>query len=77
MLAALKLGQVMKLFTGGNAVVWPERYRQVGYYYEEEQDVFKLKPRGSPNKYVGTHVSGGGGTTSGREEGVGGGRDVT
>ena len=46
MLAALKLGQVRKLFTGGNAVVWPERYRQVGYYYEEEKDVFKLKPRG-------------------------------
>ena len=46
MLAALKQGQVRKLFTGGNAVVWPKRYRQVGYYYEVENDVFKLKPRG-------------------------------
>ena len=27
-------------------VVWPERYRQVGYSNEEEKDVFKLKPRG-------------------------------
>ena len=27
-------------------MVWPERYRQVGYYYEKEKDVFKLKPRG-------------------------------
>ena len=26
--------------------MWPERYRQVGYYYEVEKDVFKLKPRG-------------------------------
>ena len=32
--AALKQGTVKKLFTGGNAVVWSERYRQVGYYYE-------------------------------------------
>ena len=43
--AALKLGTVRRLFTGGNEVVWPERYRQVGYYYEVEKDVFKLKPR--------------------------------
>ena len=46
MLAALKQGHVRGLFTGGNAVVWPERYRQVGYYYEVEKDVFKLKPSG-------------------------------
>ena len=46
MLAAFKQGQVRRLFTGGNAVVWPEMYRQVGYYYEAEKDVFKLKPRG-------------------------------
>ena len=46
MLAALRQGQVRRIFTGGNAVVWPERYRQVGYYYEVEKDVFKLKPRG-------------------------------
>ena len=46
MYAALKQGTVRRLFTGGNAVVWPERYRQVGYYYEVEKDVFKLKPRG-------------------------------
>ena len=46
MMAALKLGQVRRLFTGGNAVVWPERYRQVGYYYEVEKDVLKLKPMG-------------------------------
>ena len=45
MLAALKQGQVRRLFTGGNAVVWPERYRQVGYYYEDEKNVFQLKPR--------------------------------
>ena len=46
MLAALKRGQVRRLFTGGNAVVWPERYRQVGYYYDVEKDVYKLKPKG-------------------------------
>ena len=46
MLAALKQDQVRRLFTGGNAVAWPERYRQVGYYYELEKDVCKLKPRG-------------------------------
>jgi len=46
MMAALKQGQVRRLFTGGNAVVWPERYRQVGYYYEVEKDVYKLKPKG-------------------------------
>ena len=27
--AALKLGTVRRLFTGGTEVVWPERYRQV------------------------------------------------
>ena len=27
-------------------MVWPERYRQVGYYYEVEKDVFKMKPMG-------------------------------
>ena len=46
MYAALKQGTVRRLFTGGNAAVWPERYRQVGYYYEVENDVLKLKPRG-------------------------------
>ena len=34
MYVALKQGTVRRLFTGGNAVVWPERYRQVGYCYE-------------------------------------------
>ena len=42
--AALKQGTVRRLFTGGNAVVWPERYRQVGYYYGVEKEVLKLKP---------------------------------
>ena len=32
--AALKQGTVRKIFTGGNAVVWPERFCKVGYYYE-------------------------------------------
>ena len=27
-------------------MVWPERYRQVGYYYELEKEVLKLKPKG-------------------------------
>ena len=27
-------------------MVWPERYRQAGYYYEVEKDVFMLKPSG-------------------------------
>ena len=40
MRAALRQGQVRRIFTGWNAVVWPERYRQVGYYYEVEKDVF-------------------------------------
>ena len=43
--AALKMWMVRRIFTGGNEVVWPERYHQVGYYYEVEKDVFKLKPR--------------------------------
>ena len=43
--AALNQGTVRRLFTGGNAVVWPERYRQVGYYYEVEKEVLKLKLR--------------------------------
>ena len=46
MLAALNHGQLRRLFTGGNAVVMSERYRQVGYYYEVEKDVCKLKPKG-------------------------------
>ena len=33
MYAALKLGTVRKICTGGNAVVWPEKFRKVGYYY--------------------------------------------
>ena len=45
MLAALKQGTVRRPFTGGNAVVRQESYRQVGYYYEGEKEVFKLKPR--------------------------------
>ena len=45
MYAALKQGTVRRLFTGGNAMVWPERYRQVGYYYELEKEVLKLKPK--------------------------------
>ena len=44
--AALKQGIVRRLFTRGNAVVWPERYRQVWYYYEVDKAVFKLKPLG-------------------------------
>ena len=44
--AALKRGTMRKIFTGGNAVVWPERYHQVGYYYEVEKEVFKLTTRG-------------------------------
>ena len=44
--AALKQWTVRKIFTGGNAVVWPERFRKVGYYYEMENEVFKLKPQG-------------------------------
>ena len=46
MYAALTQGTVMMIFTGGNAEVWPERYRKVGYYYEMENEVFKLKPQG-------------------------------
>ena len=29
-------------------MVWPERFRKVGYYYEMEKEVFKLKPQGRP-----------------------------
>ena len=46
MYAALKQATVRKIFTGGNAVVWPERFCKVGYYYEMEKEVFKLKPQG-------------------------------
>ena len=42
--AALKRGTVRKIFTGGNAVVWPEMFRKVGYCYEMEKDILKLKP---------------------------------
>ena len=45
MYAALKQETVRKIFTGGNAVVWPERFCKVGYYYEMEKEVFKLKPQ--------------------------------
>ena len=41
-------GSVRRIFTGVNAVVWPERFRKVGYYYEMEKEVFKLKPQGRP-----------------------------
>ena len=33
MFDVLKYGSVRRIFTGGNAVVWPERFRKVGYYY--------------------------------------------
>ena len=45
MYAALKRWTVRKIFTGGNAVVWPEKFRKVDYYYEMEKDMLKLKPR--------------------------------
>ena len=48
MLEVLKYGSVLKIFTGGNAVVWPETFRKVGYYYEMEKKVFKLKPQWRP-----------------------------
>ena len=43
---ALKQGTVRNIFTGGNAVVWPWRYRKVWYYYEMEKEVLQLKPQG-------------------------------
>ena len=43
--AALKQGTVRKIFTGGNAVVWPEIFSNVGYCYEMEKEVFKLMPQ--------------------------------
>ena len=46
MYAALKRGTVRKIFTGGNAVVWPEKFRKVGYHYELEKEILKLKPHG-------------------------------
>ena len=33
MFEALKHGSVRRIFTGRNAVVWPERFSNVGYYY--------------------------------------------
>ena len=42
MVEALNHGPVMRIFTGGNAAVWPERFRKVGYYYEMKKEVFKL-----------------------------------
>ena len=33
-----------KIITGGNAVVWPEKFRKVGYCYEMEKEMLKLKP---------------------------------
>ena len=44
--AALKRGTVRNILAGGNAVVWPERFRKVGYYYEIEKEMLKLKPHG-------------------------------
>ena len=44
MYAALKQVTARKIFTEGNAVVWPERFRKV-VYYEMEKEVFKLKPQ--------------------------------
>ena len=46
MFEALKHVAVRRIFMGGNAVVWRERFRKVGYYYEMEEEVFKLKPQG-------------------------------
>ena len=46
MFEALKHGSVRRIFTGGNAVVRPERFLKVWYYYEMEKEVFKLKPQG-------------------------------
>ena len=43
-----KYGSVRRIFTGWNAVVWPDRFRKVGYYYEMEKEVFNLKPHGRP-----------------------------
>ena len=48
MFEALKHGSVRRIFTWGNAVVRPERFRKVWYYYEMEKEVFKLKPQWRP-----------------------------
>ena len=48
MFEVLKYGSVRRIFTGGNAVVWPERFRKVVYYYKIENEVFKRKPQGRP-----------------------------
>ena len=48
MFEVLKYRSVRRVFTGRNAVVWPERFRKVGYYYEMEKEVFKLKTQGRP-----------------------------
>ena len=48
MLEVLKHGSVRRIFTGGNAVVLPERLRKVGYYHEMEKEMFKLKPQWRP-----------------------------
>ena len=29
-------------------MLWQKRFRKVGYYYEMEKEVFKLKPQGRP-----------------------------
>ena len=34
MFEVLTYGSVRRIFTGGNAVVWQERCRKVGYFYE-------------------------------------------
>ena len=48
MVEALKYGPVRRILTGGNAAVWPERFRKFGYYYEMEKEVFMLKPQSRP-----------------------------
>ena len=46
MVEVLKHGSVRRIFTGGNTVVWPERFRKLGYYYEMEKEILKLQPQG-------------------------------
>ena len=48
MVEALKYGPVRRFFTEINAPVWPERFRRVGYCYEMEKELFKLKTQGKP-----------------------------
>ena len=37
MFEVLKYGSIWRIFTGGNAVVWPESFLNVWYYYEMEK----------------------------------------